>query len=87
MADMIIKVHYKAGHFYKEPWEKTTFFCLACGTQSVWAKRDGGDYYAGENYICSACGADWDLPKEPDDKVDYLKEQRLNGLRDNQQSK
>jgi hypothetical protein len=81
MTELSIDVRYKAGHSRKEPWEHTAFFCLSCGKPSVWCKRDGGDYYAGESYLCDECGAGWSLPNEPDSNVDYLKTQRLEALR------
>lgn len=83
METVNFEVRYEAGHSYKEPWVRTKWFCLACGKPSVWCRNDGGDYYAGELYMCSACGADFHLPGEPNTnhERDWQARQRLEHLR------
>lgn len=81
MSETSFLVTYPAGHSYKEPWVKTAFFCLACGKASVWRCNDGGDYYQGENYLCTGCGSDWNLPGEPRVDASSINEQRLKHLR------
>jgi predicted RNA-binding Zn-ribbon protein involved in translation (DUF1610 family) len=81
MDGIDITVTYSAGHSYREPWEKTEFFCLHCGKKEVWARRDGGDYYQGESYLCSDCGSGWNLPGEPDIDGSAENKQRLACLR------
>jgi hypothetical protein len=74
-------------HSYEEPWELTALFCLSCGHSAIWCKRDGGDYYQGETYLCIDCEASWALPSEPDRNVDEIKTQRLTALRFNKAGK
>lgn len=78
---MEIAVKFRLGHTINETWVKTKFYCLACGQQTVWCRRDGGDYYQGENYLCSACSVDWNLPNEPSVDDDPENKQRLEKLR------
>lgn len=49
-----------------EPWVKTDYHCLNCGSKTVWMRNDGGDYYKGEQHICSKCSYEWHLPNTPD---------------------
>jgi len=81
MTEIEFPVKYRAGHSYTEPWAKTKFFCLHCGKPEVWVKQDGGDYYAGESYLCSSCGSGWSLPNEPDIDKSPEQDQRLTYLR------
>jgi hypothetical protein len=60
-----VTVRYKAGHMYVEPWKPTAYFCPCCGQKTVWNRCDGGDYYAGENFACIKCEAEWTWPNEP----------------------
>ena len=47
---------YEAGHTYSETWETCGWFCPFCGMQDVWIENSGGgDYYHGENAICTSC--------------------------------
>ncbi len=39
----------------KERWGRTEYFCPNCGKQKVWKQLDEGDYYVGEDHICTAC--------------------------------
>lgn len=42
-------------HQYTERWAKTEVYCPRCGKQEVFANSGGGDYYTGEQHICTAC--------------------------------
>lgn len=46
----------------EEIWDKTDWYCPACGKQAMWEERDSDDYYAGTNYECSECGGSFDHP-------------------------
>ncbi len=46
-------------------FEKTEYFCLKCGSKSVWKDEGSEDYYAGCPLICTACSYYWYLPSEP----------------------
>lgn len=65
MSVIRIAVKDRHGRAIQEPWEETKFFCLTCGSRAVWCCEDGGDYYAGETYMCSSCGNHWSLPNTP----------------------
>lgn len=64
-------------HKYIEPWEKTGYFCPRCGTQEVWFRNDGGDYYVGEQHICTNCKCSFYLPDGVSDAYGEQDEQRL----------
>ena len=73
-----------ASHAYQESWEKTNYFCPCCAAKNVWNRCDGGDYYQGEQFMCTACGVDWNWPSEPSVSNSILypqDEQRLEQLR------
>lgn len=71
-------------HHYMEPWEKSPFYCPACSHATVWRRTDGGDYYAGELFLCTRqeCGARFYLPNgaEPGPRNEQDL-QRLSALR------
>ena len=46
---------YPAGHSYTTTWEKTELYCSQCGKKGLWACRNGGDYYTGEEHYCVKC--------------------------------
>jgi len=81
MTELRISVTYCTGHSFSEPWESTDYFCPICGQRKVWARRDGGDYYVGEKYLCSVCGDSWDWPNEPHEDRSPEEQQRLERLR------
>lgn len=62
-------IHYPhadgSSHSYQEHWVSTSYYCMKCGSQSMWNRDDGGDYYQGEQFMCQACGYSWNLPSEP----------------------
>ena len=49
------------GHSNEETWKRIDIFCPACGKKEVWREEDWGDYYVGEEYLCTACGASFHL--------------------------
>ena len=49
-------------HAYNETWEKLDLFCPHCGKKEVWHDFAAGDYYVGEQHLCSACGCGFYLP-------------------------
>ena len=52
-----IEIKYEAGHSYAERYEQTELFCPGCGVKGLWDEQGGGDYYVGENFVCTSCGA------------------------------
>lgn len=64
-------------HKYSEPWGKTEHFCPRCGKQEVWFRNDGGDYYVGEQHICTNCKCSFYLPGGVRDASGEQDEQRL----------
>lgn len=67
-------------HKYSEPWEKTEFHCPRCGNQEVWFCNNGGNYYLGEQHICTNCKASFYLPNGVTDAAGEQDEQRLENL-------
>ena len=49
-------------HKYSENWAKTPLYCPGCGATEVWCSGGGGDYYVGEQHICTGCGSMFYLP-------------------------
>lgn len=45
----------RPGHHYVRDYEKTEYYCPNCGKQAVWICKDGGDYYLGEQSVCTEC--------------------------------
>src|SRR4051794_24848386 len=47
-----------------ETWIKSDFYCPKCGKQTVWEEdtKFGGDYYEGENKVCTSCEALFTMP-------------------------
>lgn len=78
----VVRGERRWSHAYPETWVATDWYCLLCGVTAVW-QRNEGDYYAGEQCICTACGATWTLPNSPAtiDRDDADK-QRLAKLRE-----
>jgi len=57
-----VAVKYPAGHTYKTLWERLEdMHCPACGKKAVWHDAGGGDYYVGEEHMCSACATTWTM--------------------------
>ncbi len=42
-------------HHYIDEYKKCDFFCPNCGLKEVWQEQSSGDYYVGEDLICTAC--------------------------------
>lgn len=42
-------------HHYLMEFEKCNLYCPLCGDKSVWQEQGGGDYYFGEEFICTSC--------------------------------
>lgn len=73
-----ITVNYKAGHSYAESWETDgELYCPHCGEQEVWIRRDGGDYYVGEQHLCAACKWTFYMPDLRESSYDEYDEQRV----------
>lgn len=50
------------GVSYLVEWESTELYCVECGQRPVLVQRSGGgDYYAGEQFKCWTCGAEFYL--------------------------
>lgn len=77
---MLIKRSYALGA-YEEDWTKQDYFCPNCGQKEVWA-GGLGDYYAGQEHICTACRNEFYFYSSPspatgkpaDDLIKVLKE-------------
>jgi hypothetical protein len=50
-----ITVRHKLGHTTEHSYEKSEFFCPACGEHGVWEEHGEGDYYYGQMFICVKC--------------------------------
>lgn len=48
-------------HHYMDEYQKCDLFCPNCGVRSVWQEQSPGDYYFGENFICTACTHDFTI--------------------------
>lgn len=70
----------KPSHKYSEHWSKTELYCPRCAKNEVWCRDDGGDYYIGEKYICTACKGTFYLPDGVDDACNEQDGQRLRHL-------
>lgn len=70
-------------HQHTENWEKTKVYCPRCGNQEIWFRCDCGDYYVGEQHICTGCKATFYLPGGISDVVGDQDEQRLKKLTSN----
>ena len=75
----------KFSHKYSETWSKTETYCPRCAKKEVWFRDDGGDYYVGEQYICTACKGTFYLPCGVSDSHGEQDVQRLSHLTDNAQ--
>jgi hypothetical protein len=73
----------KFSHQYHEAWEPEDLFCPKCGQKHVWRCDSGGDYYVGEQYICTACKSTFYLPSGVGDATGEQNEQRLLALTPN----
>lgn len=76
-----LEVKYKAGHSYNETWVRTEYFCPGCGKQEVHMRDGGGDYYVGEQYICTACDHTFHMPSGMHQCHNWQDLQRLEALR------
>lgn len=52
----------KWSHAYDELWSETELYCPNCAWPKVWMRDDPGDYYVGEQYLCSRCEFTFYLP-------------------------
>jgi predicted RNA-binding Zn-ribbon protein involved in translation (DUF1610 family) len=57
-----VVVKYQLGHERESEWTKTEYFCPNCGKLEVWSEDGPGDYYAGEDYVCTSCKCFFNLP-------------------------
>jgi DNA-directed RNA polymerase subunit RPC12/RpoP len=75
MKEITVEVRYKAGHSYIHKYKKDNdLFCPKCGQKGVWIEQGDGDYYLGENYICTSCEHEFTIQgpyevKEPHDQI------------------
>lgn len=86
MPEITFTNHYKAGHSYQETWTTTELHCPSCGAKKVWKDTSGGDYYVGEQYICTGCAFSFHMPS--DGHINEKQDndwQRLVALRDAEQ--
>lgn len=77
----------KFSHHYHEALEPEDLFCPKCGQKHVWRCDNGGDYYVGEQYICTACRSSFYLPSGVQDATGEQDEQRLLAMTSNVQGK
>jgi len=61
----------------EEDWVKEDIFCPGCGGKEVWRCDDGGDYYVGEQYLCTSCKKTFYLPSGIVGAVGEQNRQRL----------
>lgn len=78
------EVKYELGHSYEETWEGTGLYCPQCGQLEVWRNTNGGDYYEGEQHLCTSCESTFSLPRLHAALPDWQNEQRLAALRDDE---
>lgn len=72
----------KYSHSYDESWEPTPYYCPHCGKRTVWHEMSGGDYYVGEQYLCTNCAASFELPSGAEPREDHEQDtQRLAAIR------
>lgn len=71
---------HKLSHKYREEWEPEDLFCPRCGQKAVWRCASGGDYYVGEQFLCTACRGSFYLPHGVTDSRGDQDEQRLRAL-------
>lgn len=69
-------------HKHSETWTKDSAFCPHCGKQEVWTEVGDGDYYAGPNFACVACGAIFNLPHLRTGLREEADRQRIEHLRE-----
>jgi len=83
---IVFNVNYYKGkkfsHKYREAWQLTKYHCPHCGKQRVWQETSGGDYYVGDEHICTNCSHSFYLPLEPKDiSGNEQGKQRLSALK------
>jgi hypothetical protein len=47
---------YPGSHHYWDEFEKEPWHCPNCGQKELWTATGSGDYYVGNESICTACG-------------------------------
>lgn len=55
-------------HHYIEEFLPCDLFCPNCGYRSVWREQSPGDYYVGQEFICTACAHDFTI-QGPDSMI------------------
>lgn len=65
---------------HTETWMRTEHFCLNCGSNAVWTRKDAKDYYQGDPYLCSDCSARWNFTDIAVGCLDDWDRQRLECL-------
>lgn len=41
---------------------RTHYHCINCGSQSVFETKEEGDYYLGNDYLCTECNSTFVIP-------------------------
>jgi len=79
----------RSNEHYLEPivWEKTDYFCPACGKQEVWREDGEGDYYVREDYVCISCGVEFNLPTGAEPASSLRATQAISFIRQQTQTK
>ena len=57
VGELVVVVPGFFGYGQSELEYLPTLYCPACGVQTVWHETGPGDYYVGETFHCSSCGA------------------------------
>lgn len=52
---------YPGCHHYWNNFEKSEYYCPNCGTKEVWQEQGSGDYYLGEEWLCTNCNHGWTM--------------------------
>lgn len=67
----------------EETWQESDFFCPSCGSKEVWEEVGAGDFYVGNQHICTSCNSTFLIPTcyKIEDVID---DQRLTGLKNHE---
>lgn len=85
MKEKLVEVKYfrngRVSHVSKQIWVETEKYCPHCGTRSVWLDDGGGDFEAGDDYLCTSCGHGFTCFRFTDENQDEQGKQILEALK------